>query len=110
MAYGLWPRRRGAPMGSLALAGETFQLYVAVVDVIHRIGDQSMPRHLFDRPVHLVGHPSVGRMTGGLAAQLDEMERLTRVHLHDEPNVECEGHDILGDVGSQVVAQILLVS
>ena len=63
--------------------------------------------NFIDGAMHLMGDPSVGRMPGRLAAQLDQVEGLPGVHLHDEAHVEGERHHVLGHVGPEIAPSAL---
>ena len=60
------------------------------------------------RLVHAVGHLTVGRVPGGLTPQLDEVESLSRVHLHHKPDVVGKRHHVLSDVDAQLIVPDML--
>ena len=55
-----------------------------VIDELHRAGDRVVTGHVGDQPVHQLADAPVRRMSLRRRAQLDDVHRLARVHLHLE--------------------------
>ncbi len=61
-----------------------------VIDESHGLRDGAMSGLLGDQAVHLLADPSIGRVPLRSRAQLEQVHRLTRVHLHRE--ADAVGH------------------
>jgi hypothetical protein len=85
--------RLGAALGLQAL-----EVHVAAVDVRHRPRDRAVPRRGLDELVHRVRHAPVGRVALRARAELDQVHRLARAHLHDEADAVRHRDRVLRDV------------
>ncbi len=68
-----------------------------MVDEAHRVGDDGVTGDGPDLVVHLLGDPPIPGMPGRLAAEFEEMERFTRVHLDVVPDAVGERDRVLRD-------------
>ena len=89
-------------------AFEPFQVDVGVIDILHGVGNESVTGHFSYGLMHLTSNVSIRRVPGRLAAKLDEVECLTRVHLHDKSHVVRERDDVLGNVGAQIISDVFI--
>ncbi len=67
---------------------------LGVIGELHRGGDRVVAGHLRDRAVHRLADAAVGGMSLRRRAQLDDVHRLARVHVHVEPDAIGHGHRV----------------
>ncbi len=75
---------------------EPLEIAPAVVDVHHRVGHGAVTRLFGDRSKHLLRDAAIRGVALGARAQLDQMQRLARVHLHDAAHPVRERDRVAG--------------
>ena len=79
-----------------------------MVGELHRRGNRAVAGLLGDERVHLLADAAVRRMSLRRAAQLDDVHRLARVHVHVEAHAVGHGHGVRRDVAQARVGERLV--
>ena len=79
------------------LFSETGKVVVVVIYVLHRVCDDPVAGLVVDEPMHLLSDPAISGVARSLAPQLQEMERLSCVHLEVVADPVCERNRVLGN-------------
>ena len=91
--------RRGRRPARLerTLGVQALERDLGVIGELHRAGDGAVPGLLRDQGVHALADAAIGGMPLRRRAQLDDVHRLARVHVHVEPHAVGHRHRVRGN-------------